>query len=79
MIGCGEQVTNCHYFIQFSFTLHSLHFELSRIRLSLEFFFFFSTALFGTALVIHNINLYYNTQKKKKRKERNLEAKTQKG
>ena len=28
---CGEQVTNCHYFIQSSFTLHSLHFELSRI------------------------------------------------
>ena len=25
------KVTNCHYFIQSSFTLHSLHFELSRI------------------------------------------------
>ena len=30
-MGCGEQVTNWHYFIQSSFALHSLHFELSRI------------------------------------------------
>ena len=29
----GEQVTNWHYFIQSSFALHSLHFELSRISL----------------------------------------------
>ena len=36
VIGCGEQVTNCHYFIQSSFTLHSLHFELSRISLSVS-------------------------------------------
>ena len=42
VIGCGEQVTNCHYFNQSLFTLHSLHFELSRIRLSLESFFFHS-------------------------------------
>ena len=28
MMGCGEQVTNWHYFIQSSFALHSLHFEL---------------------------------------------------
>ena len=42
VIGCGKQVTNCHCFIQSSFTLHSLHFELSRIRLSLESFFFHS-------------------------------------
>ena len=35
-MGCGEQVTNCHYFIQSSFTLHSIHFELSRIRLSVS-------------------------------------------
>ena len=33
-MGCGEQVTNCRYFIQSSVTLHSLHFELSRISLS---------------------------------------------
>ena len=33
---CGEQVTNCHYFIQSSFTLHSLHFELSCISLSIS-------------------------------------------
>ena len=32
----GEQVTNWHYFIQSSFALHSLHFELS--RMSLMFF-----------------------------------------
>ena len=33
---CGEQVTNWHYFIQSSFALHSLHFELSRISLSVS-------------------------------------------
>ena len=32
----GEQVTNWHYFIQSSFALHSLHFELSRISLSVS-------------------------------------------
>ena len=31
VMGCGEQVTNWHYFIQSSFALHSLDFELSRI------------------------------------------------
>ena len=30
-VGCGEQVINWPYFIQSSFLLHSLHFELSRI------------------------------------------------
>ena len=35
-MGCGEQVTNWHYFIQSSFALHSLHFELSRISLSVS-------------------------------------------
>ena len=30
-MGCGEQVTNWHYFIQSSFALHSLDCELSRI------------------------------------------------
>ena len=29
-MGSGEQVANWHYFIQSSFALHSLHFELSR-------------------------------------------------
>ena len=33
---CGEKMTNWHYFIQSSFTLHSLHFELSRISLSVS-------------------------------------------
>ena len=33
-MGCGEQVTDWHYFIQSSFALRSLHFELSRISLS---------------------------------------------
>ena len=33
VMGCGEQVTNCYYFIQSSFALHSLHFELSHISL----------------------------------------------
>ena len=33
-MGCGEQVTNWHYFIQSSFALHSLHFELSHVSLS---------------------------------------------
>ena len=28
-MGCGEQVTNWHYFIQPSFALYSLDFELS--------------------------------------------------
>ena len=32
-MGCGEQVTNYYYFIQCSFGLHSLHFEISRISL----------------------------------------------
>ena len=31
-----EQVTNWHYFIQSSFALHSLDFELSRISLSVS-------------------------------------------
>ena len=35
-MGCGEQVTNWHYFIQSSFALHSLHFELSHISLSVS-------------------------------------------
>ena len=35
-MGCGEQVTNWHYFIQSSFALHSLHFELSRISLDVS-------------------------------------------
>ena len=33
---CGEKVTNWHYFIQSSFTPHSLHFELFRISLSVS-------------------------------------------
>ena len=37
VMGCGEQVTNWHYFIQSSFALHSLHFELSCISLSISF------------------------------------------
>ena len=36
-MGCGEQVTNWHYFIQSSFAFHSLHFELFRISLSVSF------------------------------------------
>ena len=35
-MGCGEQMTNWHYFIQSSFALHSLDFELSRIILSVS-------------------------------------------
>ena len=35
-MGCDEQVTNWHYFIQSSFALHSLHFELSHISLSVS-------------------------------------------
>ena len=35
-MGCGEQVTNLHYFIQSSFALHSLHFDLSRISLNVS-------------------------------------------
>ena len=35
-MGCGEQVTTWHYFIQSSFALHSLHFELSRISLGVS-------------------------------------------
>ena len=35
-MGCGEQVTNWHYFIQSSFALHSLHFELSHVSLSVS-------------------------------------------
>ena len=33
---CGEQVTNWNYLIQSSFALHSLHFELSRVSLSVS-------------------------------------------
>ena len=36
VMGCGEQVTNWLYFIQSSFALHSLAFELSRISLSVS-------------------------------------------
>ena len=36
VMGCGEQVNNWHYFIQSLFALHSLHFELSRISLSVS-------------------------------------------
>ena len=36
VMGCGEQVTNWLYFIQSSFALHSLDFELSRISLSVS-------------------------------------------
>ena len=35
-MGCGEQVTNWHFFIQSSFALHSLDFELSRISFSVS-------------------------------------------
>ena len=35
-MGCGEGVTNWHYFIQSSFAFHSLHFELSHISLSVS-------------------------------------------
>ena len=34
-MGCCEQVTNWHYFIQSSFALHSLYFELS-LSISLD-------------------------------------------
>ena len=36
VMGCDEQVTNWHYFIQSSFALHSLHVRLSRISLSVS-------------------------------------------
>ena len=36
VMGCGERVTNWHYFIQSSFALHSLDFELSHISLSVS-------------------------------------------
>ena len=75
VIGCGEQVTNCHYFIQSSFTLHSLHFELPRIRLSLESF--FSHSFIGYSCNIQYKFIIQHTQKKEKK--RNLEAKTQRG
>ena len=35
-MGCGEGVSNWHYFIQSSFAFHSLHFELSHISLSVS-------------------------------------------
>ena len=38
VMGCGEQVTNWLYFIQSSFALHSLAFELSRISLSVSLY-----------------------------------------
>ena len=65
MIGCGEQVTNCHYFIQSLFTLHSLHFELSRIRLSLESFLFHSFIGYSS----YNIQYKFIIQHTKKEKE----------
>ena len=36
VMGCGEQVTNWLCFLQSSFALHSLDFELSRISLSVS-------------------------------------------
>ena len=77
LIGCGEQVTNCHYFNQSLFTLHSLHFELSRIRLSLESFFFFHSFIGYSSCNIQYKFIIQHT--KKKEKKRNLEAKIQKG
>ena len=35
-MGCGERETNWHYFIQCLFALHSIHFELSHISLSVS-------------------------------------------
>ena len=46
----GEQVTNWHYFIQSSFALHSLHFELSRISLSVSLDSFFVLSIFASVL-----------------------------
>ena len=68
VIGCGKQVTNCHCFIQSSFTLHSLHFELSRIRLSLESFFFFFHSFIGYSSC--NIQYKFIIQHSKKKKKR---------
>ena len=47
---CGEQVTNCHYFIQSSFTLHSLHLELPRK----------SQRFFGLFIVLSTIASVFN-------------------
>ena len=50
-MGCDEQVTNWHYFFQSSFALHSLHFELSRISLSVSldslFYYLFFASVFN--------------------------------
>ena len=77
MIGCGEQVTNCHYFNQSLFTLHSLHFELSRIRLSLESFFFFHSFIGYSSCNIQYKFIIQHT--KKKRKEKEFRSKNPKG
>ena len=61
------KVTNCRYFIQSSFTLHSLHFELSRIRLSLESF--FSHSFIGYSCNIQYKFIIQHTQKKKEKKK----------
>ena len=49
-MGCGEQVTNWHYFIQSSFAFHSLHFELSHISLSISLDSFFCIIYFCVSL-----------------------------
>ena len=73
VIGCGEQVTNCHYFIQSSFTLHSLHFELSRIRLSLKSF--FPHSFIGYSCNIQYKFIIQHTQKKKEKEFRSKNPK----
>ena len=45
---CGEQVTNWHYFIQSSFALHSLHFELSHPKSQRFFGLFIVPSIFAS-------------------------------
>ena len=67
-MGCGEQVTNWHYFIQSSFALHSLHFELSRISLSVSLdsllYFYFCVSLQFTVQVhsfaVHDFLMHFS-------------------
>ena len=52
VIGCGEKVTN--YFIQSSFALHSPHFELSRISLSVSLdSFLYQLLLRQSSITVH--------------------------
>ena len=61
VMGCGEQVTNCYYFIQSSFALHSLHFELSRISLIISSDFLLYHILLRQSSITVHVHVWRST------------------